>query len=116
MNRTALLAISAANVGVAGLSTIPGVLAFLAQLRERTPKDNFYEDEDGKSTPEAVAAFSQKWQKFTVSLVAAIGFGTSLAVSLVSLLGPHHDHDVLGLENWLATAAWVSCYLFSGIV
>lgn len=102
----ALLLQVGAGLGIIGLSTIPGVLAFLSQLRLKTPKDNFYEDKDGKSTPEAVAAFSNRWPKVILTLLAITGLASSVAISILTTV-QDIDKRALFLENWLVTASWV---------
>jgi hypothetical protein len=101
-----LLPLSAAVLGAAGLITLPGLFASLAQARDRTPPDNFYEDDDGKATPESMAAFSNKKPKACILLFSLIGLGLSITTTVLSILNPLGDG--LGLENWLVTATWVS--------
>jgi hypothetical protein len=93
---------------VVGLLSIRGALSVAAQIRKGTPKDNFYEDRDGKSSPETVAAFTNRPHKIALLLLSFIGLGTSIAVSVLDTFHSGSTHDVLFLENWLATAAWVS--------
>ncbi|UNI23458.1 hypothetical protein JDV02_009276 [Purpureocillium takamizusanense] len=104
MTEGLVLPLSAAALAFAGLATLPGTLSFLSQARNRTPKDNFYEDEDGKSTPEALAAFSNKAPKTAVLLFASLGFGLITAASVLATLSPA-SHGLL-LESWLLTGAW----------
>lgn len=105
MSHALLLEVSA-GLGIIGLSTIPGILAFLRQSIHKKPKDNFYEDRDGKSTPEAIAAFSNRWPKVIVAFFATLGLASSLAISVLTTLEVA-DRRVLFLENWLVTASWV---------
>ena len=114
MNHAAFLPLSAAGLAVVGAATLPGISAIVVQNRNRTPKDNFYEDIDGKSTPEAVAAFSQKIPKTAILLLSVVGFGLSVAISVLSTLnsGPHG----LFVVNWLSTATWVSAVESCGVV
>jgi hypothetical protein len=102
-----LLLEAAVGLGAIGLCSIPGILALLRQLRHKKPKDNFYEDKDGKSKPEDIAAFSNRWQKLAIALITALGLGSSLAASF--LITPQHsERETLVLENWLLTGSWVS--------
>ncbi|KAI9171700.1 ATP-dependent bile acid permease [Paramyrothecium foliicola] len=96
--------LSAAALAVVGLSGLPALFAFLAQVRSRAPRDNFYEDVDGKSTPEAVAAFSNKRAKAAILILSAFGFILSAVISVSSTLEPVHKAIVVA--NWLSTAAW----------
>ncbi|KAH6687860.1 ATP-dependent bile acid permease [Plectosphaerella plurivora] len=96
---------AAIGLGAIGLSSIPGILALLRQIRHRKPRDNFYEDKDGKSRPEDIAAFSNRWQKFAVALVTALGLGSSLAASF--LITPQDNDNTLILGNWLLTGSWI---------
>ncbi|KAG5983517.1 hypothetical protein E4U55_007983 [Claviceps digitariae] len=104
-----LLPLCAAGLAVIGLSTLPSLFAQLAQARDRTPRDNFYEDVDGKSTPETMAAFSNKKPKFCLLISALVGFGLSLAVTILSTLRPLGDGIVL--ENWLSNGCWAAIVL-----
>ncbi|KAL7808977.1 P-loop containing nucleoside triphosphate hydrolase protein [Trichoderma aethiopicum] len=94
---------SIAGAAIVGLLTLPAVFALLSQIRNRSPKDNFYQDVDGTSTPEAVASFSNKWPKIAILASSLATFGPSLALSILSTL--HSDQDDLLVPNWLVTAA-----------
>lgn len=109
MEHEHLAPLAAAGLGIVGLAGLPGLLDTISQVRKRTPKDNFYEDTDGKSSPEAVAAFSNKWPKVTILSLALIGLATSVAISVLSTL--HISLDDLLLANWLTTASWVGLSL-----
>ncbi|KAL6813453.1 P-loop containing nucleoside triphosphate hydrolase protein [Trichoderma sp. SZMC 28013] len=98
-----VLPLSIAGSAVVGLFSLPAVFALLAQIRNRTPKDNFYQDVDGTSTPEAVASFSNKWPKVAILLLSLTSFGPSLALSVLSSL--RLKEDDLFVPNWLITAA-----------
>lgn len=106
MGHAALGPLAAAGLAVVGLTGLPGLFAILSQIRNRTPKDNFYEDLDGKATPESIAAFSNKKPKTAILLLSILGVGLSVAVSVLATLNPTRD-DLL-LPNWLYTATWVS--------
>lgn len=109
MNQDAILPLAAVGLGIVGLASLPGLSAIRTQIRNRTPRDNFYEDVDGKSTPEAIAAFSQKREKIAILVLASLSFDTSIAVSILSTLNV--SHDGLLLVNWLSTATSVSVKL-----
>ena len=109
IDNTLYLALSAGALGATALLTLPGVFAILAQARDRIPPDNFYEDIDGKATPESTAAFSNKKAKFCTLAFAIVGFALSAAVSVISLLHPLGDG--LNIENWLGLGLSVG---FSG--
>lgn len=98
--------LTGAGLGLVALATTPALVAVINQLRKRTPKDNFYEDVDGKSTPESIAAFSNRLPKILILVSSATGLGTSIAVSVLSSL--HGSSNELLLKNWLLTGAWVS--------
>ncbi|CAM1504527.1 Fc.00g021180.m01.CDS01 [Cosmosporella sp. VM-42] len=104
MSDLPVLPFTAAGLGVVCLSALPAIFAILTQLRDRTPRDNFYSDIDGKSTPETIAAFSTRLPKSLVLLLSTIGLGTSIAISVLSTL-QHSQHGFF-LENWLSTASW----------
>jgi hypothetical protein len=98
--------LTGAGLAVVALATTPALVTAVTQLRKRTAKDNFYEDIDGKSTPESIAAFSNRLPKIFILALSAIGLGTSIAISVLSSLNPHTD--ALLLKNWLITGTWVS--------
>ncbi|KAG8408938.1 hypothetical protein J3458_019946 [Metarhizium acridum] len=104
-----LLPLSAAVLGATGLITLPGVFASLAQARDRTPPDNFYQDVDGKATPETMAAFSNKKPKACILVFSVLGFGLSVTTTVLSILNPLGDG--LNLENWLTTGTWAAIVL-----
>ena len=105
-----LLPLSAVDLGITALSTVPGFLAFLAQWRDRKPKDNFYQDVDGKATPESNAAFSNKSQKLAILSLSITGLGLSIAISVLATL--NHTAGEHLLEDWFSTGALVSLSVF----
>lgn len=106
MSHAVLTPLSAAGLAVVGLSGLPGLFAILAQIRNRTPKDNFYEDIDGKATPESIAAFSNTRPKVAILTLSVLGLGLSVAISVLDTL--HPTYDGMLLPNWLFTGTWVS--------
>lgn len=99
-----LLGTSAAGVGLIGLLSAPAVVSLAAQLRNRESQPEIYEDEDGKSTPEAVKAYSAKIPKFFVLLFSVTGLGLSIALAVLSTLGESYG---LFLQNWFSVGTWV---------
>ena len=100
------IALTGTGLGLVGLATAHALVAVINQLRKRTPKDNFYEDVDGKSTPESIAAFSNWLPKVFILAFSVIGFGTSTAILVLSWL--YAPFGELFLKNWLIAGAWVS--------
>ncbi|KAM0242892.1 hypothetical protein ACHAP5_007145 [Fusarium lateritium] len=96
--------LTGAGLAVVALATTPALVTAVTQLRKRTAKDNFYEDIDGKSTPESIAAFSNRLPKIFILALSAIGLGTSIAIAVLSSLNPHTD--ALLRKNWLITGTW----------
>lgn len=88
-------------LGVTVVVNLRGFTAFVTQIRNRTPKDNFYEDEDGKSTPESMAAFSNAWPKFNTIALSLLG----LAISAWTLITGKNDELC---ADWYLTIVWVS--------
>ncbi|CVK83318.1 related to multidrug transporter (yeast bile transporter) [Fusarium proliferatum] len=88
---------------VVALATTPALATAVAQLRKRTARDNFYEDADGKSTPESLAAFSNRLPKVFILALSTVGLGTSIAISVLQSLS---QSDSLLLKNWLIAGAW----------
>ncbi|KAI1490070.1 P-loop containing nucleoside triphosphate hydrolase protein [Biscogniauxia mediterranea] len=105
----ATLAISAIGLGIIAILTGPSVVHLVAQLRSRSAKTEGYEDADGKSTPEAIKAFSNKLPKTVVVVCSVIGLCISVALAALGSLGPGRPtahHDGLFLANWLVVVAW----------
>lgn len=98
-----LLGTSAAGVGLIGLLSAPAVVSLAAQLRNRESQPEIYEDEDGKSTPEAVKAYSAKIPKFFILLFSVTGLGLSIALAVLSTLGESYG---LFLQNWFSVGTW----------
>lgn len=107
-NHPVLLPLSAAGLGLSALFSIPAIAAVLNQIRRGAPRDNFYEDRDGKSTPEAVAKFSNRTPKTVIRLFSSLGLATSTSISVLTTLDS--TRYGLFLENWLVTASWVRFY------
>ncbi|KJZ71495.1 hypothetical protein HIM_09134 [Hirsutella minnesotensis 3608] len=105
----AVLPLSVAALSIAGVATLPGALAIFAQIRNRTAKDNFYEDEDGKSTPETLAAFSNKAPKTAIVVLSMLGFASSIAISTLASIDRSENELYLG--NWLTAGAWAALVL-----
>ncbi|KAJ2903457.1 ATP-dependent bile acid permease [Zalerion maritima] len=95
---------SGVALGIVALCSISGTCTLIRQLRHREPKSNWYEDADGKSTPEAVASFSSRLPKSQIVLFSVAGCGLSIAESVLGTLR-HQSHEIF-LSNWLSTAAW----------
>ncbi|KAM3464385.1 hypothetical protein NHJ6243_002441 [Beauveria neobassiana] len=103
------LVASAGGLGISGLllaSRLTTCTAAFAQLRRPKPHDNWYEDEDGKSTPESMARFSNKTPKLLCLFLAAVAFGASVAVSVLTTL--HLESRNGKISCWLLTIGWVS--------
>lgn len=104
-DKVTLLASSATGLGAVALLSVPAVLGLAAQLSSRESRpDEVYEDKDGKSTPEAVKAYSAKIPKAFVLLFSLVGLGLSIALAVLSTLG---ETNGIFLENWLSVATWV---------
>lgn len=97
----------ATGLAIVGLVSVPAVSSLVLQLTTREPKQDTYEDKDGKATPESVKAYSAKWPKTFILLFALLSSGTSIATSVLTSL--ETGNSGLFLENWLSTGASVSC-------
>lgn len=100
----------AASLGLIGLVSLPAVSTFVLQLATHELKQDSYEDEDGKATPDSLRAYSTKLPKFLTLLFAALGFATAIATGVLTTL--HLRDDGLFLENWLGAGASVSYNMF----
>ncbi|KAL2755097.1 hypothetical protein ACRALDRAFT_2106706 [Sodiomyces alcalophilus JCM 7366] len=95
-------------LAIVTVCSIPAISGFVSQLRSPSVKDNFYEDKDGKSTPEAVAAFSNRWPKILAVLLAAVGSASSLAIAILSTVDQAApDRQDVFLSDWLLCASWI---------
>ncbi|KAK7742432.1 hypothetical protein SLS62_010740 [Diatrype stigma] len=103
------LATSAAGLGIIGLLSTPGGVRLSTQLRGRLPKSEseVYEDKDGKSTPEAVKAFSTKVPKAIVLILNVIGLGLSITLASLTTVSAVGSGNALFVENWLCVGAWL---------
>lgn len=89
----------------AGLS-LPAITAVFVQLKNKRPRNCFYEDVDGYGTPETITRFSNGGVKTAILLFAILGNGISVVILLVLIL-PNGAVDQI-LELGLFTGAWVS--------
>ncbi|ORY70217.1 P-loop containing nucleoside triphosphate hydrolase protein [Pseudomassariella vexata] len=112
MSDTTMLAIAVTALVAIGLFSLPSLQHLTSQLRRRDTKPEVYEDDDGKATPEAVAAFSTKVPKAFVILFSIIGLCVSITLAVLSTLS---QGDGLFVENWLGVGAWVllNCQMVS---
>lgn len=96
----------ATSVGLIGLASLPALSTFILQFTTREPKQDTYEDEDGKATPESLKAYSAKASKLFIVIFATLGCATAIATGVLTTL--HIGNDGLFLENWLSAGASVS--------
>ncbi|KAI1418838.1 P-loop containing nucleoside triphosphate hydrolase protein [Xylaria sp. FL1777] len=101
-----LLASSGLGLGIVTALSLPAIIRLVKQIRNRTPKTNGYEDKDGRSSEEAIKAFSNKFPKASILVLSILGLCISIAVAVLSTLSPRGEGDGLLLENWLAVPAW----------
>ncbi|KAI0473842.1 P-loop containing nucleoside triphosphate hydrolase protein [Xylariaceae sp. FL0804] len=104
---TATLAVSATGLALVAVLSVPSTVRLIGQLRRPSPKSEGYEDDDGKSTPEAVEAYGAKLPKALVLVFSLLGLLVSIALAVLSTLRPRGVSETLFLENWLIVAAWV---------
>lgn len=102
---------SATGLGLVGLVSIPAIINLAIQLTTREPKQDTYEDEDGKATPESIKAYTAKLPKTLIAIFAVITSATSIVTAVLTTL--HIGIDGLFLENWLSAGASVSCPCYS---
>jgi hypothetical protein len=105
MRHDSLLIGVGTGLAVVGLCSIPSLTSFLLQLRSKEPRQDEYEDADGKATAESVKAYSARLPKAVILLLAALGTAAALAISVLVTLDV--GKDGLSLENWLSSGAWV---------
>ena len=90
------------------LLTCPAIASAAVQLRNGKPKDRFYEDADGHSTPEAISKFSSKASKMAMLLFSTVGSTTSLVrlVHFFTQVREKGAHE--SVSSVLLAVAWVS--------
>ncbi|KAG8163353.1 hypothetical protein KVR01_006650 [Diaporthe batatas] len=93
----------ATGLGIIGLVSIPALFTLTLHLTARQPRQDTYEDEDGKATPESVAAYSARLPKTLILLFAALACSTGIATAVLATLPP--GHDGLFLQDWLGAGA-----------
>ncbi|KAL1882253.1 hypothetical protein Daus18300_000739 [Diaporthe australafricana] len=103
MHYDSMVVAVATGLGIIALVSIPAVFNFTLQLTTRQPKEDAYEDEDGKATPESVKAYSSKLAKTFIVVFAALACTTTIATAVLATL--HVGQDGLFLENWLSAGA-----------
>ncbi|ROV89185.1 hypothetical protein VPNG_10207 [Cytospora leucostoma] len=103
MHENSTIVAVAIGLGIVGLVSLPAISTFILQLTRHEPKQDTYEDKDGKATPDSVKAYSAKVPKSLIVLFAALGFAT--ATSMAVLASIHVERDGLFLENWLGAGA-----------
>ncbi|CAJ2500027.1 Uu.00g028800.m01.CDS01 [Anthostomella pinea] len=101
-----MLATSAIGLAVIAIASVPSTISLITQLRTRHTKAEGYEDADGKSSPEAVKAFSAKLPKAFILAFSVTGLCISITLAVLSTLRPRGVGDGLFLENWLVVPAW----------
>lgn len=109
MHHDPMVVAVATGLGIILLVSIPAFLTLTLQLTTRQPKQETYEDKDGKATPESVTAYSAKLPKTLIALFAALTCSTGIATAVLATL--HIGQDGLFLENWLSAGASVSIML-----
>ncbi|KAI6777753.1 ATP-dependent bile acid permease [Emericellopsis cladophorae] len=87
------------------LFTLPGATALASQLRHQRARDRFYEDADGRSTPEALGRFSNRWPKALLLLLSSVGAGISILILIFSLHTGEGGIAGVG-EHSMLTATW----------
>jgi hypothetical protein len=91
------------GIALIGLCSVPSLKNIVARLqKKRDVKQDTYEDDDGKATPESVKAYSAKLAKSALLASAGAGLGVSTALLVIS---PHADGRLL--IDSLSTGAWV---------
>ena len=98
------LATSALGLSAIGLLSLPGILSLVAQLHGRQAQSDVYEDKDGKSTPEATKAFTNKIPRIVVLVLSVLGLGLSVTLAVLATLGQGNGFIV---DNWICVGAWV---------
>ncbi|RDA86044.1 hypothetical protein CP532_4687 [Ophiocordyceps camponoti-leonardi (nom. inval.)] len=90
-----------ASLAIVGLTTLPALHALVYQIRRRTPKDYFYKDKDGSSTPETIAAFSNTASKAVILALSVVALASSVASAVLTTA-----NSSLVLETWLLVGSW----------
>lgn len=114
----ASLAVGSLGLSLAILTTLPALKSVVRRLRPRTLGDESnhcnsgaasYRDKDGEATAESQAAFSDKWHRVVMLLLAVAGLGVTLYLAVIETVYGRH---VYTLEPWLLSGVWVSSKLY----
>jgi hypothetical protein len=89
----------------AGISSLVSLLAVLSQLRTGKPRDRFYEDADGRATPESLARFSNKGLKIVLLFLSILGTSTSAGSLFLFCL--HKGNGAATASRSLQATHWV---------
>ena len=106
MTSVSEIQLSITTLCVVAAATLPSIFAFLYQAHQRMRKDDFYEDADGRATPESVAAFSQRASKRAALALTTLGLAASLVFSVLGFAdkGIHNFPPV----DWIVSSISVS--------
>ncbi|KAK1830353.1 P-loop containing nucleoside triphosphate hydrolase protein [Podospora conica] len=99
-----------AGTALVGFLTLRAASAVVDRVNNRDVKQEIYEDDDGRATPESMKAFSTTRPKIAILLFAAAG----LAISILLVLVTQRDTAVT-LENLVLIAASWGALLFQAV-
>ena len=95
---------SGATLSATLLGAVPAFRGLLAGRPEKP--EPIYKDEDGISTLEETANFSNTVPKTLAVVFAAVGCFSSIFMSVLDTMSGSHVPSML-LDSWLFTSAWV---------
>lgn len=110
----ASLAVGSLGLLLAVLTTLPALKSVVRRLfcpRTRGDESNHckgavhYCDQDGEATAESRAAFSDKWHRVVITLLAVAGLGVALSLAVIETVHGLHGYT---LGVWLLSGVWVS--------
>jgi hypothetical protein len=105
---TLLIVTSAVGWVFIGILSLPAVINIAKDSRKRGSEvPDVYEDQDGKSTPEAAHAIGTKAPKACLLFLDVTGLLLSIVVAVLTTLSPRDTGDGLFIENWICVGAWV---------
>jgi hypothetical protein len=102
------IVVTSIGLTVTAVSTIPSVVVLAqrcvpSKRKSYLPVADIYEDEDGTSTHDSVAAFSDRIPKTIIYISTTIGLFSSITLAILSSI----SQDAFLVESWLQLGSWV---------
>ncbi|KAI9931721.1 hypothetical protein ASPWEDRAFT_150886 [Aspergillus wentii DTO 134E9] len=106
------LTVGSSALFLAILTSLPALRSCASHLRSKRTKNasgfaepcSSYCDQDGEATAKSLAAFSDRWNRVVIFLLAVAGLAVSLSLAVISTI---HNHHGFVIESWLLSGIWM---------